>query len=331
MKESSTGRLKQERKRRQRISRIKSAIVWIIGIWLVASMTICCVLLVKVHTLEEKMNYLLDNFTVSGQLEEESKQTSSSADESAYFNLEENTTEVGAWDETYSIAQAVNQKENLAGPNDPHKVYLTFDDGPSSNTEEILDILKQYDVKATFFVIGKDDEESKELYKRIVDEGHTLGMHSYSHKYSVLYNSVDSFEQDFSQIQNYLYEVTGQECLYYRFPGGSSNHVSNTSMTEFIKYLNEQGITYYDWNVSSGDATSQVYTPEELVNNVITDVEKYKTSIVLMHDAETKASTVEALGTMIEALQSMGAEILPIDESTTVVQHIAAASVDEQQ
>ena len=154
-------------------------------------------------------------------------------------------------------------------------------------------------------------------------------MHSYTHKYKVLYESLESFVEDFSKIQNYLYKVTGKECLYYRFPGGSSNHVSNTDMSEFISYLNEQGITYFDWNVSSGDATSQAYTPEELVQNVMTDVVKYKTSIVLMHDAETKTSTVQALEPMIQTLQSMGVEILPIDESTTVVQHIAATSVEQ--
>lgn len=331
MEESSTKGLKQERKRRQRVRRMKTAIVCTIGIWLFASLAICMALMFKVHTLEGKLDYLLDNFTVSGQLEEESKQTSAELDESAYFDLEGETAGTSGDYENYSIAQAVNQKENLAQPGDVHKVYLTFDDGPSSNTVQILDILKQYNVKATFFVIGREDEESKELYKRIVEEGHTLGMHSYSHKYSLLYDSMDSFTSDFSQIQNYLYEVTGQECLYYRFPGGSSNHVSNTDMTEFIRYLNEQGITYFDWNVSSGDATSQAYTPEELVENVMTDVVKYKTSVVLMHDAETKASTVEALVPMIERLQDMGAELLPIDENTTVVQHIAAVSVTEQQ
>ncbi len=179
-------------------------------------------------------------------------------------------------------------------------------------------------------MIGREDEESKALYQRIAAEGHTLAMHSYSHKYSALYQSLESFEQDFSRIQNYLYEITGQECLFYRFPGGSSNHVSSTDMKSFISYLNEQGITYFDWNVSSGDATSQAYTPEELVENVMTDVVKYKTSIVLMHDAETKVSTVKALEPMIQALQGIGAEILPIDENTTVVQHIAAANVGKQ-
>ena len=327
MDESTANGLKQERRRRKRITQIRRGILSIFVIWFVFSVGICTSLLIKVHTLEEKMNYLLDNFTVSGKMEEESKQTPGEAGESAYFDLEGG---IDGYEEDYDIAQAVNQKDNLAGPGDPHKVYLTFDDGPSNNTAQILDLLKKYQVKATFFVIGREDEESKALYQRIVAEGHTLAMHSYSHKYSALYQSLESFEQDFSRIQNYLYEITGQECLFYRFPGGSSNHVSSTDMKSFISYLNEQGITYFDWNVSSGDATSQAYTPEELVENVMTDVVKYKTSIVLMHDAETKVSTVKALEPMIQALQGIGAEILPIDENTTVVQHIAAANVGKQ-
>ena len=127
--------------------------------------------------------------------------------------------------------------------------------------------------------------------------------------------------------QNYLYDITGEDCHYYRFPGGSSNQVSNTDMKEFIKYLNDQDVTYFDWNVTSGDATSQAYTADELVDNVLEDVVKYKTSVVLLHDANTKETTVEALGPMIEALQAQGVELLPITEDTTVIQHISADSV----
>ncbi len=329
MEDSTAKGLKESRKKRERIAKVKNTIVSIIGIWLMISIVICAVLMWRVSRLEEKMDYLLDNFTVSGQMDAESKQTLPNTDESMYFNLED-TTEVSLMEEMgYGVVPVMNQKENIAQENDTHKVYLTFDDGPSSNTAQILDILKKYDLKATFFVIGREGEEYEELYKRIVEEGHTLAMHSYTHKYKVLYESLESFVDDFSRIQNYLYKVTGKECLYYRFPGGSSNHVSNTDMTEFISYLNEQGITYFDWNVSSGDATSQAYTPEELVQNVTSDIVKYKTSIVLMHDAETKTSTVQALEPMILALQSMGVEMLPIDESTTVVQHIAATSVEQ--
>lgn len=329
MEESSTRGLKEERRKRKRIARIKTAIIWTITLWMLISMIICIAMVFRVHRLEEKLDYLLDNFTVTGQMGTQADQTHAATEDSEELTTEEYSQEPEV-EENYSIAQAVNQKENLAQPGDTHKVYLTFDDGPSENTVAILDILKKHNIKATFFVIGNEDEDAGEIYKRIVDEGHTLAMHSYSHKYSMLYNTLEDFQNDFSKIQNYLYEVTGEECLYYRFPGGSSNHVSNTSMTEFIQYLNQQGITYFDWNVSSGDATSQAYTAEELVENVMTDIVKYKTSIVLMHDAETKASTVEALEPMIESLQNMGAEILPIDENTTVVQHIAASSVEQQ-
>ncbi len=327
MEDNSANGLKKERTKRKRVALIRKGIISMITIWIFLSMGICTVLLYKVHSLEYNLDYLLKNFTVSRQIEAESKQSGAAADESAYFDLEGAAEE---YDDEYSIAQAVNQQENLAGPQDAHKVYLTFDDGPSSNTSQILDILKKYNYKATFFVIGKEDEESRELYKRIVEEGHTLAMHSYSHKYNALYDSVDSFDEDFSRIQNYLFEVTGQECLFYRFPGGSSNHVSNADMKKFISYLNDRQITYFDWNVSSGDATSQAYTPEELVENVMEDVVKYKTSIVLMHDSSTKASTVKALEPMLEALEGIEAEILPIDENTTVIQHIAATNAEQQ-
>ena len=169
---------------------------------------------------------------------------------------------------------------------------------------------------------GKTDEESQALYKRIVEEGHTLGMHSYSHKYSAIYESREAFEADFNQLHDYLYQVTGVDCKYYRFPGGSSNKVSNLDMREFISYLNQQGVTYFDWNVSSGDATSQAYTTDELIQNVMGDVTKYKTSVVLLHDATSKTTTVDSLAALIEQLQSAGAEILPIDEDTTPIQHV---------
>ena len=225
--------------------------------------------------------------------------------------------------DSVQLTQNTMDKENLATAEDLHKVYLTFDDGPSENTNAILDILDDYGIKATFFVTGKEDEASKAAYQRIVAEGHTIAMHSYSHKYSEIYASKEAFQEDFERIQNLIYDTTGVECHYYRFPGGSSNKVSNTDMSEFISYLNEQGITYYDWNVSSGDATSRAFTADELVENVMSDVVKYKTSVVLLHDATVKTTTVQALPAMIEALQQAGAMILPIDEDTTVIQHVS--------
>lgn len=205
------------------------------------------------------------------------------------------------------------------------KVYLTFDDGPSSNTDQILDILKDYDVKATFFVVGKTDERSVKAYQRIVEEGHTLAMHSYSHKYDEIYESKEAFARDLNSLQEYLYETTGVWPRIYRFPGGSSNTVSKVDMQELIEYLTDIGITYFDWNVASGDAVSRTLPAETIVNNCLSGIEKQKESVILMHDASNKGTTIEALPQIIEAIQEQGdAELLPITDETVPVQHIAA-------
>ena len=322
--------LKEQQERRKRINRIKRGLISFIGIWMLLCMFLCVVLLFKVNSLEKQISQLVSDATVSKSAAETMSENTS--DKSGVFSYD-STELIGGEKATEQVIANVSNavesdSENFAEENDQLKVYLTFDDGPSDNTAAILDTLAKYNVKATFFVVGKTDDQSKEMYQRIVNEGHTLGMHSYSHKYSVVYDSLDAFETDFNQLQSYLYDITGQECRLYRFPGGSSNQVSNTDMSEFIRFLNEEGVTYFDWNVSSGDATSQAYTADELLNNVLTDVPKYKTSVVLMHDSNTKSTTVEALGPMIEALQGMGAQILPIDENTTLVQHIKADSVE---
>ena len=290
--------LKEQQERRKRINRIKRGLISFIGIWMLLCMFLCVVLLFKVNSLEKQISQLVSDATVSKSAAETMSENTS--DKSGVFSYD-STELIGGEKATEQVIANVSNavesdSENFAEENDQLKVYLTFDDGPSDNTAAILDTLAKYNVKATFFVVGKTDDQSKEMYQRIVNEGHTLGMHSYSHKYSVVYDSLDAFETDFNQLQSYLYDITGQECRLYRFPGGSSNQVSNTDMSEFIRFLNEEGVTYFDWNVSSGDATSQAYTADELLNNVLTDVPKYKTSVVLMHDSNTKSTTVEALG-----------------------------------
>jgi len=203
----------------------------------------------------------------------------------------------------------------------PKRVYLTFDDGPSGNTAEILDILKQYGVKATFFSVGKQTDISEELYKRIVDEGHTLGMHSYSHVYKDIYSSRESFESDLNRISDLLTGVTGQEPKFYRFPGGSNNTLIGSRHDEFVSVLEERGITYFDWNVSSGDATNPALPADEIVENIFADIDKYEDVVILMHDLGNKDTTVEALPIIIERLQSEGIPIEPITESTSLIQY----------
>jgi len=204
-----------------------------------------------------------------------------------------------------------------------HKVYLTFDDGPSIYTNEILDILKQYDVKATFFVLGKESEESQKVLKRIVEEGHALGMHSYDHQYEKIYASREAFAEDFEKIRDYLFQVTGVESHLYRFPGGSSNTITNVDIHVFAEYLKEQNTVYYDWNVSSGDAAKVSLSAETIYENAIQGIENRPVSVILFHDAASRRTTVDALPMIIEKILSMeDTEILPISLEDEPVQHV---------
>lgn len=208
------------------------------------------------------------------------------------------------------------------------RVYLTFDDGPSIYTGQILDILAANDIKATFFVIGRD-EQYYDYYKRIVDEGHTIGMHSFTHVYQDFYKSEDSFAEEITRLNDLIYDITGTRSSIFRFPGGSSNSVAPLPIQDYIAYLNENNINYYDWNALNGDAVTSGLTPEQLVNNVMNDVSNNQDSIVLMHDLQTTHTTVESLQLLIDTLKGEGYEILPIDENTPLIQHVSCNSVEE--
>lgn len=320
MEEKTANGFGEQQMRRRRINKIKMSILIGAGIWIIILSVLMVAMFVKLVFLENKLDRLEESIiSVEKVVEEQKRESIGSSQEGDSESISDNNT---AGD---SNGQGVNMP---ADTQEPRKVYLTFDDGPSENTAKILDILKERNIKATFFVVGFDDEASRELYQRIVAEGHTLGMHSYSHKYDMIYKSLNAFKEDMSHLQSYLEEVTGVTPKIMRFPGGSSNHVSNVDMKELIRYTKEEGLTYFDWNVESGDATSQAYTPDELVQNVMTEVVKYNTSVVLMHDTSAKAATVEALVPMIDQLQEMGAELLPIDENTELIQHIPVDSVE---
>lgn len=234
-------------------------------------------------------------------------------------SLEENPRE-----EIPAVNETGMDMENPEMDDRLRKVYLTFDDGPSEETDRILDILEEYQVKATFFVTGKPDDKYGDVYRRIVADGHTLGMHSFSHNYSRIYASEEAFREDVEQLRDYLYQETGVKSDFYRFPGGSSNTVSRTSIQQLITYLNEQNIVYFDWNVSAGDATSEYVSSERITSRVISQVGEYKEAVVLMHDSSDKKSTVEALPMIIEGIQKMeNTVILPISDATIPVQHIS--------
>lgn len=221
----------------------------------------------------------------------------------------------------------VTQPDATVTNSNGKRVYLTFDDGPSIYTGQILDVLKANNIKATFFVIGRE-EEFYDYYKRIVDEGHTIGMHSYTHVYQDFYASKESFAEELTKLNDLIYNVTGTKSTIFRFPGGSSNSVSSLAVEEYIDYLNENDIDYYDWNSLSGDAVTNGLSPEQLVNNIMNDVSQNEDSIVLMHDLQTTHTTVESLQLLIDTLKTEGYEILPIDENTPLIQHVSADSVE---
>ena len=261
------------------------------------------------------MNHRIDNLVDGNNGQAQEQQTSIQAKAETGETTDDDPTE------------ELDSSDNLASDGDTHQVYLTFDSGPDDNTNTILDILAENQIKATFFVAGNDKPEMQDVYRRIVSEGHTLGMHSYSNQYSTIYASTDAFRQDLQQIQAFLTETTGTQCVYYRFPGGSNNQISNVDMKEFARVLNENGITYFDWNVSAGD-NSAGCSVDDIVKNVVAGVSRYKTSIVLLHDGEDQNTTVEALGPLILALRDMNAEILPIDDNTKVIQYLHSDDVE---
>ncbi len=257
----------------------------------------------------ETLQQSADNRNTTDNTVSESRSVSSESTES-----EEMDVDIASIDVT-----GAQNPEDIEGT---RYVYLTFDDGPSTYTDEILDILSEYDVKATFFVCGKPNAKYTEAYKRIVTDGHTLGMHSYSHKYSEIYASKESFKEDLDKLRIFLYETTGVWSGYYRFPGGSSNNVSKVDIEELIDYLESSDITFYDWNVSAGDDRAGA-NKDVIYNNIVTNVPRFKHCIVLMHDAADKKCTVDALPEIIEAIQAMDdTVIVPITEDTLPVQHI---------
>ena len=296
--DSKENNLKDTRDRRKRVERIKNGIIAAIFASIIVSVIAIIGLIISI------VNMIGLNSRIE-KLEESGGGTVASTDNTLINNTDNSN---------------IIQPDSEEAAN----VYLTFDDGPSSNTDAILDTLAQYNVKATFFLVANEDGASKDKIKRMFNEGHSIGIHSYSHKYSDIYASLDAFKDDVDSMRDYLEGIIGYKPDLYRFPGGSGNKVTNVDIRECISYLNSEGIRYYDWNVSSGDAATNAYTSDELVENVMKDVLKYKTSVVLLHDADGKGATAEALPALIETLQASGVKLLPIVDDTPLIQHVKA-------
>jgi len=212
-----------------------------------------------------------------------------------------------------TLAAAAAKPIPLPSPNNAKTVYLTFDDGPSENTFKILDTLKEYKVKATFFLNGKDSHLGRTAYKRIAEEGHALGNHTYSHVYSQIYTSVDAYMSDTEKLNDLLYETTGIRPKIIRFPGGSNNLSSvkyggKTLMQELTKEVETRGYRYFDWNVVANDTIQKVVSKQAIINSVLNGVNGKNTAVILFHDSPAKTTTADALPAIIQELKKEGCE-----------------------
>lgn len=213
---------------------------------------------------------------------------------------------------------------NLNLRNDPENpgekvVYLTFDDGPSDYTLELLEVLEKYNVKATFFVVGS---AKMEYLDDIAQAGHSIALHSNTHNYGKIYKSKNAFYEDLYALQEKVYEYCGVKTFLHRFPGGSSNSVSKKYckgiMTQLTQELGEKGFTYFDWNVDSDDAGS-ARTAKEVYENVIAGIKNRKTSVVLQHDI--KGYSVDAVEKIIQWGLAHGYTFLPLTEDSPTCHH----------
>lgn len=286
--------------RKKRVKRIKKIIVGTAIVLLLLPTIMCLFLLVKVHSLEKQIE-TITKVSDSGVVKAQEKEVKT----------------------TKAPKKALTAEPTIKPTDDTttKKVYLTFDDGPGSQTGKILDILKKNHVKATFFVTGKEDASSKKIYQRIVKEGHTLAMHSYSHIQDVIYDSKEVFEKDLKQINRCLYEATGVHTKFYRFPGGSSTQNTSLPIQNFIDVLKKNHYLYLDWNVISPDINNANATKEQVVTGVMQGVDAYDTAVVLMYDVADKPMTVKALPSIIKQIKAKNYELLPADESMILIQH----------
>lgn len=200
---------------------------------------------------------------------------------------------------------------NVEAQGQEKKVYLTFDDGPSKNTEKVLNILKSQGVNATFFVVGPIKEEDSYLVRRAYEEGNSIGNHTYDHDFKYVYKSEDIFWQNFNKDQEFIKDMTGSTSKLFRFPGGSKNRdvkrIHGKTFNENLKNkLEAQGVQCFDWDIDSGDGLTDYTSANTIYNNIINQVDKFQNPIILMHDSCGKKTTLEALPSIIKTLKDMG-------------------------
>lgn len=205
--------------------------------------------------------------------------------------------------------------------------YLTFDDGPSNNTEKILEILDKYNIKATFFVVGPEYKLKNDLLIKIMQAGHKLAIHSYEHNYDYIYSSKENYLKDFYKCLNWIKKVTGITPKIYRFPGGSSNAIANKSLIKsIITELEIQGFIHADWNVDTLDSYVR-NDSNKVISNAITSLKRNENNnhyyqTILMHDDINKPATIKALPALIEKIISYGYHFQTLERDSHIIKHV---------
>ena len=243
------------------------------------------------------------------------------------------TNHTGDYTVTYTVSDKAGNKATASrkvtvyveDSNSANRVYLTFDDGPSSKvTPRILDILKENNIKATFFIVNYSDS-AKPILRRMIDEGHTIGIHGYSHDYATIYASEEAFMKNIYRLRDKLQADFGYTATVIRFPGGSSNTVSRDYCRGIMSRLTErveaEGFAYFDWNVTSGDANGNTVAKSTIYNNTTRGLCKGENNVVLMHDTNYKTTTADALQDIIDYARGNGYTFLPLNKQMRPCHH----------
>ena len=197
--------------------------------------------------------------------------------------------------------------------NDKKIIYLTIDDGPSSNiTPKMLDVLKQYNIKATFFIIGNLIPGREDILKRIYNEGHSIGLHSYTHNIKLIYKNQDIFINEMLQTSDQINKILGIRPKLLRFPGGSSKHLNK----QFLDRLHGYNFKVYDWSISAGDGMYPNNPPDKLFENATNPKQITKTAILLMHCKPNNQVSYETLPRIIEYYKNLGFEFKQLTDDS---------------
>ena len=290
--------------------KIKVALIWVIIILFVFSFSALGIYYAKIYNIsliKKRKERIIANQNKSNEIVGtiDNKNTSASNDEKQ--NIEEREHVKRTLLPVYS-ENAKKQMKNIYN-NKAKVAYLTFDDGPSSAvTPLILDLLKEENIKATFFVLGTSVVNNPELVKREYQEGHYIANHVYTHNYSKIYSSAENALNEYNKTEKCIQEAIGNsdyKSHLFRFPGGYYGGKYAKIKKEAAKILNENDISYIDWNCLSKDAEG-ANTKEKILDNIKTYSKDKGTLVVLMHDASTKILTYETLKDVIDYLRSEG-------------------------